>query len=314
MKFVEWFKHDNNARHDPKILLMVQKKGPITKAVFWDLVEMLHEAGGKMKVCDAVSMAVYENHLSDDSIPNYILYESGLFVTDEEGYCYSERLQREIQHMQKVREAKSRGGVASGESRRQRVGTESSSGDEQKPNICSTNDEQHLKNKENVSSLHSDTKEKEDTNMLSSPSQNELALLTFDKEPLLTPDEFKDMWNSGCGKCTKAAKLTEQRSEKAKLRLAEFGRTRKEQIDTILQIMQNIRESDFLQNKWGGCSFIWIISNSDNWVKVYEGQYRNKMEQKKEEQSMIDKLKDEFDYIDNYFGNGKQQDSGIDEQ
>ena len=85
------------------------------------------------------------------------------------------------------------------------------------------------------------------------------------------------MWNEGRGKLPKVATLTEDRKRKAKARIAEFGKTQEEQRARILDIMEHIRQSEFLQVTWGKCNFDWLIANGGNWVKVVEGNYDNKV-------------------------------------
>lgn len=43
MKDVYYFSHDNNARNDEKILCLIAENGLVSYAVYWILLEMMHE-------------------------------------------------------------------------------------------------------------------------------------------------------------------------------------------------------------------------------------------------------------------------------
>lgn len=133
---------------------------------------------------------------------------------------------------------------------------------------------------------------------------------TFDDVPPtpspspVTPEEFVRMWNEGRGNCPKVIKLSDKRKAKAKIRISEFGKTREEQERVIRDLMKNIRESNFLQYQWT-CNFEWLIENSDNWVKVLEGNYRNKKQvARNTSEERMDKFAEELKKVDEIFENG----------
>ena len=130
----------------------------------------------------------------------------------------------------------------------------------------------------------------------------------------VTPEELVSLWNSGRGNCPKVIKLSEKRKVKAKARLAEFGKTREEQMATIENLMRCIRESDFLQYQWT-CNFQWLVENSDNWVKVIEGNYRNKKQtHRNTSQDRMDKFANELKKLDDIFNDGAEDTDLPDEQ
>lgn len=52
-----WFKHDHGARNDPKLQMVLQELGHEGKSIFWDLIEMLYEQGGKLPLSECKSYA-----------------------------------------------------------------------------------------------------------------------------------------------------------------------------------------------------------------------------------------------------------------
>ena len=119
----------------------------------------------------------------------------------------------------------------------------------------------------------------------------------------VSPEEFVEMWNEGRGNCPKVIKLSDKRKAKAKSRISEFGKTREEQEATIRSLMEKIKESDFLQYQWN-CNFEWLIDNPDNWVKVIEGNYKNRTEPNRKDRT--GRMQDTMREIDEIFGYGKR--------
>ena len=71
IKMKNYFSHDYNARDDIKLqkLQMVMKHEG--KGIYWDLVEMLYEQGGKLELsqCDGIAFAL---HTDSDKIKQVI--------------------------------------------------------------------------------------------------------------------------------------------------------------------------------------------------------------------------------------------------
>lgn len=105
------------------------------------------------------------------------------------------------------------------------------------------------------------------------------------REDNLTASKIVDLWNSICGKSglPKVEKLTESRRKKIKIRLTEFGSTDREREETLRDVLNAIVASNFLrgENKthWTA-TFDWLVTNSENWTKVLEGNYSNSRGQK----------------------------------
>lgn len=287
-----WFKHDANARHDPKIRKLRREKGAVAKAVYWDLIEMLRCCDGKMPIDDAVAEVCDENRLESTDIPLYVIQESGLFEYGE-GYFWSNRLLEEIAFAKERAERNRANGMRGGRPRKETENKPNGNpeetqkkpsgfleGTQKKP---TGNPEKTTVTDNSNSNTNSNNLESKDSCPTSpkSDSPEEKDLLSFDKESKnLTPDEFRDLWNDGRGKCPKVLALNDDRRKKAKLRIAEMGKTKSEQTATMQAVMTKIRESDFLQNGGKGSdwriSFDWLIENSVHWLKVLEGNYDNR--------------------------------------
>jgi len=80
-----------------------------------------------------------------------------------------------------------------------------------------------------------------------------------------------------CTSFPKLIQLTTGRKEKILRRLSEMGGMK-----IMEQVLRKMEASDFLKgnNKFGWkASFDWVIKNSDNWMKILEGNYDNRIVQ-----------------------------------
>jgi hypothetical protein len=59
-KNAQYFSHDYGARNDPKLQKVLQKLGHEGKSIYWDIIEMLYEEGGKLIIseCDSYAFAL----------------------------------------------------------------------------------------------------------------------------------------------------------------------------------------------------------------------------------------------------------------
>lgn len=91
-----------------------------------------------------------------------------------------------------------------------------------------------------------------------------------------------DLWNTVCSPLPKILKLNDRRRQKIKLRLDEFGVEPEQWLVTAEKLFQRVQASDFLTGRSDGnrngwtATFDWLFDNSQNWVKVMEGNYDNK--------------------------------------
>lgn len=78
-----------------------------------------------------------------------------------------------------------------------------------------------------------------------------------------------DVWNSNCAPLARVARLTSQRTAKAKTRLVE-----QPDLDEWAKIVARLAKSEFAATS-GWANFDWLIANDTNSVKVAEGKYDN---------------------------------------
>lgn len=336
-----WFKHDANARHDPKIRKIRREKGAAAKAVYWDLIEMLRCAGGKMSVLEAIDEVVDENHLDDKSIVEYVIYDSGLF--DREGDLFwSNRLMSEIEFANERASRNRENGAKGGrpkkpnenpnETQKKPTGLISLTQTKPKPNHNNINNNININNIDNLgSSLHSEpcptdeqSDAKEETKIFPETQ------VPVEKKPETLSNrqcqQVVDFWNR---KVTETGaqfplvkSLSEDRKKKIRIRWEEF-KAIGNPVDVCRTLFEKACASKFLQGdtpKGWSASFDWLFTNGKNWLKVYEGNYDNAPTSGGTGRTRIDALKNELDKIDEIFGgkeNGQQEQSGsfgVDEQ
>lgn len=78
--FYSYFTHDLGSRNDPKIVKMAIKMGHEGKGIYWDLVEILYEQNGYIKISDLEVIAFSIN--CDLSKVKRVLFEFDLFKKD----------------------------------------------------------------------------------------------------------------------------------------------------------------------------------------------------------------------------------------
>ena len=334
-----WFKHDANARHDPKIMKIRRETGAVAKAVYWDLIEMLRSAGGRMLIREAIDEVVDENRLEDDSIPEYVIMSSGLFER-EGGEFWSERLSEDIEYA-RGRAAKNRENGAKGG--RPKKPTRNPEETQQKPNGFDSLTE--TKPKKTIDKRKE--KEIQDNNLDSSlrsesrPTENQPDA----EEAKIFPDspvekkaevlsnkhcqQVVDFWNRKVAETgaqlPSVKSLSEDRKTKIRIRWSEFAKVGNP-VEVCRVIFTKAAASKFLQgdnnNGWRA-TFDWLFTNGKNWVKVYEGNYDEVAQGGSGmKRTRLDAMKNELERIDAIFGgqdNGKQGQPdiggfGVDEQ
>lgn len=98
-----------------------------------------------------------------------------------------------------------------------------------------------------------------------------------------------ERWNSICRSLPKVIKVDAKRKRQICMRLSEHTTME------IINAMQKVEESDFLSGrdgKWQNCNFDWLFKNSNNIIKVLEGNYDNKTRRSKVEQELINAYND----------------------
>jgi hypothetical protein len=99
-----YFTHDYNARNDRKLVKVRLKHRQAGVGIYWSLVEMLYEEGGKMLISDTSLIAVElrEKEVAVRSVIN----DFGLFESDEQ-YFWSNSVKRRLdKRLEKSEKAK----------------------------------------------------------------------------------------------------------------------------------------------------------------------------------------------------------------
>ena len=89
-------------------------------------------------------------------------------------------------------------------------------------------------------------------------------------------EEIVKVWNETCTSLNKVEILGEKRKEKIRLRWKEFSELG-DPMQVLNTILKKLQASSFITKEsranWRKNCFNWIFENSENWVKVYEGNY-----------------------------------------
>lgn len=125
-----YFPHDFFARKDPKCIALIKDFGMSGYGVYWSLVEMMYEQGGKIKKFPSLFSAIaHEFNVKEASITKQIeamLHNYELLLQDE-NYLWSDSVLRrmEFREAKKLKKSESGklGGIKSGESRRKKKST-----------------------------------------------------------------------------------------------------------------------------------------------------------------------------------------------
>lgn len=239
-KDVFYFTHDFGARNDPKLLAVSRRYGLAGIGLYWCVIEMLYEQGGSLELNSLDSIG-YQLH-DDDSIINSLVNDFGLFETDGKMFwseSVNKRLDRRAEIAGKRRQAA----------------------------------QNRWKGSETAKEGQEEANEPEGANV--QPK---------DEKPTEGKKKGKDvdfnaivaMYHAECPSFPRIVKVSEARKSKIRIRLEEM----KGDFDVIKKVFQKLEASKFCRgdnkNGWKA-SFDWIFENEKNWVKVYEGNYDNKI-------------------------------------
>lgn len=98
-----YFKHDYNSRNDPKLIELKRVLGSSGKGVYWDIIEMLHEQGGRLTYnTKSLSYDLRE----DEKIVSSVINDFDLFKNDGKIF-FSNRVRKNLKKIQEVSKAAS---------------------------------------------------------------------------------------------------------------------------------------------------------------------------------------------------------------
>lgn len=87
-----YFSHDYGARNDPKLQKVLMKLGQEGKGVYWDLIEMLFEEGGKLMLSELESYAFALR--ANENCLKSLINDFGLFQKDRKSFWSNSVIKR----------------------------------------------------------------------------------------------------------------------------------------------------------------------------------------------------------------------------
>lgn len=104
-----WFKHDDNAHDDPKLVDLLQEFGLEGVGAFWMICELMHQNATAMLSHSRRNAIAFQLHTDSDKLAKIIDFcvDTGLFESDGKNF-WSIRLQRDREQLDKISEANSR--------------------------------------------------------------------------------------------------------------------------------------------------------------------------------------------------------------
>lgn len=112
-----WFRHDSNARNDPKVIKLRRKSGLDGVGLFWCTVEILRESETYTLPMENIEDICYDLRCDENDFN--LLFEVGLLQKNKNIF-WSESLNERMSEWEDIREKKSKAGKKSGEARRKK--------------------------------------------------------------------------------------------------------------------------------------------------------------------------------------------------
>lgn len=117
MKDAYYFSHDSNAKDDPKNVLLIEQLGLEGYGIFWVLTEVLRDQPEYKYPLSLLSAMARKYNTTPEKV-EAVVKSYGLFEI-ENGYFYSNSLNRRMKYLEEKREKKSIAGKISAEKRKQ---------------------------------------------------------------------------------------------------------------------------------------------------------------------------------------------------
>lgn len=120
MKDAYYFKHDSNAKDDPKCVLLIETLQLEGYGIFWVLIETLRDQPG-YKYPIALLPAIARRYNSTIEKVKAVVYNFGLFEVDDDNFFYSDSLNRRMIAWDENKQKYIKAGKASGRARKQKA-------------------------------------------------------------------------------------------------------------------------------------------------------------------------------------------------
>lgn len=269
-----YFPHDYNARNDTKMQELMRVMGCEGIGIYWCVVEMLYEQGGKLLLSDCKSIA-FALHLDMQKILA-VINNFNLFERDEKNF-WSKSINRRLEHRKNITEIRKNAAVSRWKPKENANAMQMQS----KSNAIKGNKIKGKEIKENKikdSNIISDSLKTILSSDLQSPEDvkvnNDVERINFSR--------IINSWNQICTAFPKIRFLSEDRKNKIRVRIEEMGGIDKA-YDIIDEIFTKMQGNKFLKgdnNHGWKASFDWIFTNGKNWSKVIEGNYEQVQNEK----------------------------------
>lgn len=256
MKESFYFPHDFNARNDPKLQQVLMEHGTAGIGIYWCIVEQIYEQNGILPLdsCKSIAFALHV----ECNVVQSIVNDFDLFQSDGEKF-WSESINHRINKRNGITEKRKRAAAISWESRR-------SMQVQSKPDAnvmdCNAIKENKIKEKEINNN---------ESNKLDSPET-----IVPDNDEKVDYKKIVDLYHGICKSFPKLLKLSDARKQKIRIRFVDEMKCDYSLLESLFRAME---ESKFLRgdnrNGWKA-TFDWLFENSKNWVKVAEGNYKDK--------------------------------------
>lgn len=275
-----YFSHDADMRNDIKIKALRRQHGHLGYSLWCFILETLTDSENFEVEYTEINkeLLASDYDVTTEQLDNVVSYcrKIGLLQI-ENNRLFSATHKRRFESLIEAREKRRMAG---------KLGMEKRWGAKQEDSNVIANDNNVIttdnntitqNNKEDKSKSKSKSKEKNKENIKYRKEESK----NKEKDMVLYPyQDIATLWNSICTLLPKVKQLTEGRKNKIKARIIESGAKTKEQaIEWATNLFTEIQSSDFLtgcnKNDWTA-SFDWVFENSKNWLKIAEGNYKNK--------------------------------------
>lgn len=269
-----FFRHDSDMRNDIKVRALRRRFGNTGYAAWNYLLEVLTSSRNFEAVFDEINSELYADDFGIEKselgeILNFM--ETVGLIRREGDRVWSEalkgRFEDEMERQSALSEARAvagrKGGLRSGESRREA----------KQSNASSNEANEAYKIREDKIKEDKKREEGDIADVASDSASNEAPSL-----PSLPCGKIADLWNDICTAYPRCVKVTDRRKTKIRLRLSEMGcgSDEAEALKTLGDLFRRMQASSFLRGDNGRgwqASFDWLFENGSNWVKVTEGNY-----------------------------------------
>ena len=341
-----WFRHDSNAKDDPKCVLLIDQLGLEGYGIYWVLVEILREQPEYTYPLALIPSLARRYNTTAEKM-KAVVCGYGLFEIRDDKIFFSESLLRRMEEYNSLKAKRK----AAGE-----IGNAARWGNRNRIAIASQTDSKRIANESDCDGKPSLYINSNSSSVSNPPLDKSNSGLSTDKELSPTdeqsdagheekffpetenPIEKKpqalsnkqcqqvvDFWNRKVAETgaqlPSVKSLSEDRKAKIRIRWEEFSKVGNP-VDVCRAVFVKATASKFLQgdnSKGWKAGFDWLFTNGKNWLKVYEGNYDETMTVAGGGRTRLDAMKDEYGKLEEIFNGGKahgneQATLGADEQ